>query len=88
MQDRNRITEEELELLDQVRPSIVERDGDRTVVYHPDYNDDDSGWVYLEDCGTVLSFGKGDHQTLFDAGLQRHYDAIGWVFDLIKKEGK
>ena len=85
---QDKITEQQLDLLKQVRPSIVEHDGDQTIVYHPDYEEDESVWVYLNERGEVVSFGVGDHQTKFDDGLQRHYDAIEWVFDLINKETK
>ena len=90
MRYQDYITDQDLETLTKVRPSIVDRDGDRTIIYRPDGNGedsvDDSDWIYINERGDILEFGRGDHQIKFDDSLQWHFDSIEWVFNLIKKE--
>ena len=89
---QDKITDQDLEILDQVRPSIVDHDGAYTIIYRPDDNGedsvDDSDWIYIDERGNVVEFGRGDDQIKFDNSLQWHYDSINWVFELIEKEGE
>ena len=91
MQYQDFITDQDLDTLKQVRPSIVDHDGAYTIIYRPDDNGndsvDDSDWIYINERGNVVEFGRGDDQIKFDDSLQWHYDSINWVFELINQQG-
>ena len=84
MNYRNTITRQELEALaNNVTPSIIDKDGADTVIYHPDFEGDESVWIYVNADGLITSFGIGDSQTKFDNNGQSHHDKIKWVYELI-----
>ena len=54
MNYRNTVTEQEIEALDNnVTPSIIDKDGADTVIYHPDFDGDESVWVYVNTDGLI-----------------------------------